>query len=47
MMIMTLLTIFSLKDLASLTKRQIAQIKTMQEAISESYSMTYVMNTAF
>ncbi len=44
---MTLLTIFSLSDLASLTRRQIAQAKTMQEATSGSYSMSYVMYAAF
>jgi hypothetical protein len=45
--IMTLLTIFSLNDLASLTMRQIAQTKTMQEATSDSYYMLKVMYTAF
>jgi hypothetical protein len=43
MSIMTLLTIFSLNDLASLIRRQIAQTKTMQEATSDSYSIAYVM----
>jgi hypothetical protein len=37
MMIMTLFTIFSLNDLASLIRRQIAHTKTMQEATSDSY----------
>ena len=46
MMIMTLLTIFSLSELASLTRRQIAQTKTMQEATSDSYSMSLVMYAA-
>jgi hypothetical protein len=36
MMIMTLFTILSLNDLASLTRRQIAKTKTMQEATSDS-----------
>ena len=43
---MTLLTIFSLSDLASLTRRQIAQTKTMQEATSDSYSTANVMDAA-
>ena len=46
MMIMTLFTNFSLSDLASLTRRQIAQTKTMQEATSDSYSMLYVITAA-
>ncbi len=46
MIIMTLLTIFSLNDLASLTRRQIAQTKTMQEATSDSYRMSFVMYAA-
>ncbi len=40
MMIMTLFTIFSLSDLASLTTRKIAQTKTMQEATSDSCAMS-------
>ncbi len=43
---MTLFTIFSLSDLASLTTRQIAQTKTMQEATSDSYSISNVMAAA-